>query len=175
MEEIWKDFEYGNMFYQGSTKGNLRSLDYNRSGMVGDLHPYTSNCGYLGIVLSGRKHASVHRIIAELFIPNPENKKTVNHKNGIKIDNCVENLEWLSHKENKRHSFDVLHVKTCKGTKKLYKNGHPNQKLTIELVKIIKEKLKDGQYGIDIAWEFSLNQMTISRIKTNKIWKHITI
>lgn len=67
--------------------------------------------GYLYVNLrDGEKQhvKTVHRIIAEAFIPNPENKRTVNHKNGVRDDNRLENLEWNTHSENIKHSFDVL-------------------------------------------------------------------
>ena len=70
-----------------------------------------NHAGYPALSLNNcRKirRARVHRLVAEAFIPNPESKRTVNHKNGIKTDNRVENLEWATHSENHLHSYREL-------------------------------------------------------------------
>lgn len=82
----------------------------NKNGRIKQLKQRI-NKGYKIVLLSKNarpKIFSVHRLVAEAFIPNPENKPCVNHINGIRSDNRVENLEWCTHKENTRHSFDVL-------------------------------------------------------------------
>lgn len=97
--------------------GKIETLDHkairkngridNRKGRI--LKPALDKYGYHRVTFSyngKRKSYSVHRLVATAFIPNPENKPTVNHKNGIKTDNSIENLEWATQSEQKRHSIN---------------------------------------------------------------------
>ena len=78
------------------------------------LKPYKGSSGYEHIILykeKSKKTFDLHRLVASSFIPNPENKKEVNHKNGIKTDNRVKNLEWVTRSENLIHRRRVLGMK----------------------------------------------------------------
>lgn len=111
MEEVWKDVIGYEGLYQVSNKGNVKSLIYKRqNGNASILKLVTKNNGYIQVTLVKDEYKSiqVHRLVAQMFIPNPENKPQVNHINGIRNDNRVENLEWVTASENQIHSHRIL-------------------------------------------------------------------
>lgn len=121
MEEIWKDIPEWEGFYQASTFGRVRSVDrvlmtQNSHGFLSPrehkgkiISPNTNNRGYLYLCLckDNNHHwfAKVHRLIAMTFLPNPNHLSDVNHKDGDKLNNKVDNLEWCSHSENQKHAL----------------------------------------------------------------------
>lgn len=117
-EEIWKPIE-GYDYYEVSNKGRVRSLDreisfstykydtdYVKKGRI--LKPVISTSGYYTVSLIGndksRKVCRIHRLVAQAFIPNPNNYPIINHKNEIRTDNRVENLEWCTPMYNNHYS-----------------------------------------------------------------------
>lgn len=104
MEEIWKPIEGYFGRYEISNFGNVKSV-YN-NGKTKILKPRINFKGYARVSLSSnykRKEFCVHRLVGMAFIENKENKPQINHKNGIKLDNRLNNLEWVTAKENCIH------------------------------------------------------------------------
>ena len=96
--EIWRDVAGYENLYKVSTEGNIKSI---RSNKILSLD--TSQNGYKRVSLYKNKtikHYLVHRLVAQAFIPNPDNLPQVNHKDEDKSNNCVSNLEWITHKDN---------------------------------------------------------------------------
>lgn len=100
MDEIWRDIEGYEGLYQVSNKGRVKSL-YKGSERI--LSPGIDGSGYMFVCLchdNVRKYFKLHRLVAQTFISNQENKPQVNHKDENKKNNCVDNLEWATSKEN---------------------------------------------------------------------------
>lgn len=124
--ETWEWIPEWEGLYKASTHGRIKS--YSRKNPFIMVPLYNPN-GYVRVDLCHnkiRKSSLIHRLIAQTFIPNPFNKKEVNHKNGIPDDNRVENLEWVTKEENEQHSWRKLNKKCAYGM--LGKKGELNSK-----------------------------------------------
>lgn len=129
------------------------------------------NSGYLAVKLwNGHAYQTimVHRIIASLFVPNPEGKPTVNHKDGNKLNNAANNLEWMTTKENKAHAYRAG----------LFDNrGERNggAKLTAESVREIRRLYALGGHTQEsLGLTFGVTQTVIGDIVRNRSWVSVT-
>lgn len=126
--EVWADIPGYEGLYQVSTYGRVRSLDhYGFFGKNLVLHegkillPTVGNNGYAHVMLyPGRKRVMIHRLVAEVFLSNPYGKREVNHKDENKLNNKVENLEWLTSKENANYGTRNERITKSKIFKKVF-------------------------------------------------------
>lgn len=119
--EIWKDIEGYEGRYQISNLGDVKSLNYRRTGIAKLLTPKINKSGYKWVELSNgetTKPLLVHRLVAMAFLSNPNGYSEVNHKDENPLNCKADNLEWCTHLYNVRYSFD-LHRERRKPIKKL--------------------------------------------------------
>ncbi len=157
--------------YEGYQVSNHGRVKNSKTGKI--LKPYLTR-GYLRVSLyneSGRKCKLVHRLVAEAFLPNPENKPVVNHINGCKTDSNVSNLEWVSPSENMSHAHS-------NGLRpKINTQGEKNgfAKLTEAQVRQIKQCLSQTQLTQkEIASQFNISRSTVKNIKSGRRWSHVS-
>ena len=170
MKEIWKDIAGYEGRYQVSNLGNVKSMNYGRTKKEGVMKAGTTSQGYFIVILYNhpkkQKGCTVHRLVAKSFIENPENKRCVNHKNGIKTDNRLENLTWATHSENNQHAYDTGLSKGPIGDK------HWCSKLTWDIVKDIRRLYASGKFTMpELADKFKVHTQSIWNIVNNKTWK----
>ena len=130
--EIWKDIKGYEGYYQVSNLGRVKSIERlvrkSTKQYMAKSYILTSALtihGYYFVALcrnSRCKSKTIHRLMLKAFIPNPKNKKCINHINGIKTDNRLENLEWCTHSENLKHAYKMGLRKNTIGVKLIHNN-----------------------------------------------------
>ena len=171
-DERWKRIEWkGHILdYEISTKGRVRAM---RTGEIIEPvfyggHDYNNR--YLHVSLKQGKEAffpSVHRLVAEAFIPNPENKPQINHIDGIKCHNNVENLEWNTQSENMKHAIRTGLMKSYKGI-----DGRNTKNTEADVHKVCK-LLEQGLTVREIAKQCGVTYAFVSGVKYNGNWADI--
>lgn len=172
MEEIWKDIP--NLpGYQASNLGQIRSVDrwmqrkidknpFLKKGKI--LTPLDNGNGYLGVNIKGTRYY-IHRLVLSTFCPDHTQEQTdVNHKDGNKSNNCLDNLEWCTKTENNFHAYNTgLH---SSGEK------HPQSKYSNDLICFIKEEYQKGKKVGEISKELGIAHQYISGILSGKKRRH---
>lgn len=176
MEEIWKDIENYNGAYQVSNFGEVKSVERLTKSRLGNLNKLNkgrilkhcvSNNGYHGVLLckDGKmKRFTLHRLVAQAFILNTENKPQVNHINGKKSDNHVKNLEWCTMVENMKHA-----VKTGLRDKTIGERATISKLTEAQVAEIRISNLNYTELGKI----YGVNDRTISAVARRLTWKHI--
>lgn len=173
MQKEWRDVIGFEGFYQVSNYGGIRSVNhFSRNNTNGGkrmvpgkvIKPYRAGAGYAYVTLSKnekRHKVAVHRIVAETFIPNDDNLDEVNHIDGDKANNSVENLEWVSHKDNIIHMVkNGLTRKAtpvmCVETGMIYASLCEAEKGTGVYRRGIKKACESGDTCMGKHWEYAL-------------------
>lgn len=178
MIEEWKDIKGYEGHYQISNKGGVKSLRRevphakygSRVVDSQELSPSFTTKKYLQVrfcVDKVKTTEKLHRLVAQAFIPNLENKPCVNHKDGVKTNNLVGNLEWCTWSENTQHATELGLMPDNRGSRS-YRSI-----LTEEDIPIIRERLSNGDTSSSIGQDYGVSSAAIFDIKRKKSWKHI--
>jgi hypothetical protein len=168
IEEIWKEIPGTDGYYHVSNNGRIMSTRnfFKERGVI-ILKQYLSR-NYLFVALNGcslkKKQYYTHRLVATAFISNPENKTQVNHKDGNKENNCVENLEWCTPYENTRHSNE-------NGLVNITGENNTSCKLTsLQVLEIFNSNVSSKK----ICLLYNTTAANVRKIRNGLIWNDVT-
>lgn len=179
-EEEWRPIVGLEKSHEINREGCIRSIKREKVDRLGRRFSYGGKIcksfknvdGYIAITLhcdGCQKQIRVHRAIAEAFIPNPENKPQVNHINGIKDDNRIENLEWCTAMENVRHAHKIGLSSPPKGSE------HFASAITEIDVIEIRRLRSTGVELKELSSMFGVSESVISNISNHRSWVHVPI
>jgi len=156
MKEIWKDVPLFEGLYKVSNLGKIKSIKNNKEiGFKGKDNYIKVSLYNSGSLLS----THVHHLVARLFVPNPDNKPCVNHKDFNRQNNIADNLEWVTPNENTQYSKNNLFLK-----KGLKGESHPRSKFTDVQFLEMNNLRKNGMKYSEIAKIYNAKQNTILQI-----------
>ena len=170
--EQWRNVSGYEEHYQISNLGRVKSLKRGRQKIL-KVRFYRDE-EYLAVELfmhSKSKIIKIHRLVAEVFVPNPDGKPQVNHVDGNKLNNRMSNLEWVTVSENIRHAYYTGLIKKKSGCE------HPDAKFTEEQIRYIRKVYKpfDKEFGMNaLSRKFNTGLSTICRIVNGESYKNVT-
>jgi hypothetical protein len=164
--ESWKPVVGYEGLYEVSSAGGVRRLRPANRGGIGPQFIQLNSCGYPSCKLTKggvRRYTTVHKLVMAAFVGPRPDRREVNHKNGIRHDNRLENLEYVSHSENLRHAVRIG----------LYPVGdeHPCSKLRADQVADIRRRVAIGHLHRDIAADLGISKTTVGDICRGKSWR----
>ena len=175
-KEVWRPIRGYEGYYEVSNKGRVRGLDrtvpYRIQGLYRRhkgriLSAASDGYGYLFVILyknGVRKTGKIAILVAEAFVPGRKDGLQVNHRNGVKVDNRPENLEWVTPRENTIHAIGVL-------GKKRDKENHWKHKVTTVQVEEMRKLYKTGKYSqVELAKRYGIHRGQLSKICNYKSW-----
>jgi hypothetical protein len=171
MTETWKDIKGYKGCYQASSKGKIRSIPRKYTG-GGVLSPRNDSCGYPYVNLCKRgacRSFRVHRLVALAFLSHKPGKNCINHKNGIKTDNCVKNLEWCNRSENMLHAYK-MGLKSP--SRNLFNGNRKITKAQVLRMRLLK-KVSPSMSYIKLGSLFKVTGGQAHNIIKHKCWIHI--
>lgn len=173
--EEWKPIPGHEEWYEVSSLGRVRSWKRSNVGRRDSprlLKQRTTNKGYLYVALPspgseyGNRKITVHRLVSLAFLGSPKGSRVVNHIDGNRQNNSVENLEWCSPAQNNLHGFDI-------GTNKTHGENHHAARLTEAQVEVIIGCLQDGMSVGDLSREYNVSFGAIYNISVGKTWRRL--
>lgn len=173
-KEIWRLISGYENIYKISNYGQVKRLKSHdlrgRNVKEKILKNILGNHGYYRVTLCNgiQKAFTLHRLLALAFLPNPFKYPCINHKNGVKTDNRLENLEWCSYSHNQSHAIRT--GLSPKPPPKFGKNHH-NAKFDLNYFNVILKARNDGMLLKDILKNFKISQTHYYRIVNRETWQ----